>query len=306
MGGGIKRKPRKQTKGGHKSSVVGADLVKRFGLEGEPKAKDEELRNFLDMIKKETSRPDFDRDEFIRANNFNEELVRIIDGMIDLNKDEEHSTIMSIGHAISEGRLDEAKRLIDEVERRYGYKSVLERYEILDYEGKFEDVLALCDESLASKPDMFMVERKAEVLREMGRIQEQLDLLDQWEAHFRDDSQFLASRGRALVAAGRLDEAEKTTLRAIDMEHDLPIIQYITLGELQLARGDPEGAIKLFNRTLDIDENETEARIGKANALASMGKHEQAILVCEQILRRAPIRGRLKRVRDRIRAAAQV
>lgn len=302
MGGGIKRKPEKHAKDG----VDGADLVKRFGLEGEPNERGERLRNFLNMITKETSRPDFNRDEFIRANNFNEGLIELIDGMIEQNKDQRLSAIMSIGHAVSEGRLNDAKRLIDEVERRYDYNDVMNRYQILEYEGKFEEALALCDKVLASKPDMYIVEHKAEVLREMGRIQEQLNLFDQWDAHFHDDPKLLAGRGRALVATGRLDEAEKTILRALELDDDLPILQYIALGELQLARGDPKGAIKIFNRTLDIDENETDAHVGKANALAALGKHEQAILVCERFLRRAPIRGRLKRVRDRIQAAAQV
>lgn len=306
MGGANKRKPRKQAKDDYKGGSAGADLVKRFGLEGKPKETGEGLRTFLDMIKRETSRPDFDRDEFIRANNFNEELVKIIDGMITINKDEELSAKMSIGQAIHEGRLDEAKRLMDEAERRYGYDDVLNRYQILEYEGKFEEALVLCDKSLASEPRPYMVERKADMLREMGRMQEQLDLFDQWDAHFHDDPKFMAAHGRALVAAGRLDEAEKTTLRALELNDDLPIREFLALGELQLARGDPEGAIKLFNRVLDIDENEVDAHVGKADALAVMGKHGQAVLVCERFLRRAPVRGRLKRARDRIRAASQV
>lgn len=302
MGDGLKRKPRKQTKGGS----GGSDFVKRFGLDREPKERDDEVLAFYDAIKSETSRPDFDRDEFVRANNFSGEVVEIIDGIIAINNDEKLSSIMAIGEAISEGRLDEAKRLIYETERRYDHIDVINRYQILDYEGKFEEVLVLCDRGLASEPDTFVIELKAATLREMGRIREQLDLFDQWDAHFHDDPDFLAARARALVAAGRLDEAEKTALRSHELDDDLPIHVYIAMGELQLARGDPEGAIKLFNRVLDIDENEDDAYVGKANALAAMGKYEQAVLVCERFLSCAPIRGRLRRTRDRIRAAAQI
>ena len=297
MGGGIKRKPRKQTKEG------GLDSIKRSDFNHEPE--ENPLATFYNMIQSEASRPDFDRDKFIRANNFSKEVIELIDGIININKDEQLSGMMSIGQAMSEGNLEEAKRLIDEAERR-GYNHFTERYMILVYEGKFEEALELCSKNMASNPSRYVIECMADVLREMGRMQEQLDLFDQWDAQFHDDPKFLAARARALVAARQLDEAERATTRSLELDDDLPILQFITLGEIQLAHGNPEGALDLFNRTLDMDKNETDACIGKANALAAMGKYEQAILVCEQFLRRVPIRGQLKRTRDRIRAAAQV
>ena len=306
MGDTIKRKPRKQTKDVHTGDSDGADLVKRFGLKGEPKKHDEKMLIFLEALKDETSRPDFDRDKFIRTHNFSKEMIEIIDGMISINKDKKLSSMLSIGEAISDGNLDEAKRLIEEAEMLQGDTNYVTRYQILEYEGKFEEALALCNKSLASKPDLLMIAYKASVLREMGRMQEQLDLFEHWKTHFRDDPDFLAERGRALAAVGRLDEAEKVIIKALELDDEFPVYQFLAMGEIQLARGDHEGAIKLFNRVLDIDENEADAYVGKANALVAMGKHEQAILVCEQFLSRAPIRGRLKRTQDRIRATAQV
>ena len=72
-----------------------------------------------------------------------------------------------------------------------------------------------------------------------------------------------------------------------------------------MARGDHKGAVKLFNRALDMDESDDRGYIGKAEALAAMGRRKEALKVCDMRLDLSKASGQLKRVRDRILVLAE-
>lgn len=292
-----------------KDSSAGTDIVERFGLKGEPNIdKHKNMYEFVSRLQEEIKKPGFSRDKYksnLRALGVNEALIGLVDAIATLNEDPRHTCVLGITRAMNEKRIGDAKRLIDKAKQLYDYDAYRELGDILVYEGKLEEALDLYDKNLATKPRASTINSKAEVLRDMGRIPELLDLYDQWDAQFHDEPDFLAGKAHALVAAGRLDEAEKVALRSLKLDDDLPIYVYIVMGDLQLARGDPKGAIKLYNRALDIDENETEAYTGKANALAALGMYDEAISVCNRRLNITPTQGYLHRARDRIRAQAR-
>ena len=199
--------------------------------------------------------------------------------------------------AINEGRFEDARRLVDEAcGPRAG---AVFRLEIMIRAGRLGEALSLCDDQMAYEPNRHLIYAKAEVLRELGRMQDQLDLYDQWEDEFGGSPDFLADRAVALVAAGRLEEAEEAAVRALTLE-EYASFGYVALGDLLMARGDPAGAIKLFNRVIDMDENEPAGYIGKANALAALGERDRAVLVCNHLLDRVPSHRRLRETRDRI------
>ena len=284
----------------------GADLAGRFGLEGEPDYyKVEIMVEVADQIRRDAMRPDFDRDAYVksmRAQKIPEEVVGLVDEMIAINADKKICASIAVDHAIKEGRLDEAKRLIDEAERRYGCDESTSRYEILDYEEKFGEILAFCDKRIASdRTGTYWIDAKADALNQMGRTEEQLGLYENARKGLRGTPRWLAGRARALVAVGRLNEAEQIAVRLAESE-EWPATACVALGELLMARRDHNGAIKLFNRVLDMDKFDDRGFVGKAEALAALGRHKEAVEVCDILLNQAPIRGRLKRTRDRILA----
>ena len=280
------------------------DLAGRFGLRGEPDYyKVEVMVELVDRIRRDIMRPDFDRDAYVesmRAQGIPEEAVDLVDEAIAMNADKKMCASIAVMDAIKGGRLDEAKRLIEEAERRYGCDESASRYDVLDYEGKFEEILVLCDKRIASdRTDTYWINAKADALNQMGRAEEQLELYENARKSVRGTPGWLAGRARALVAVGRLNEAEQIAVRLAESE-ERPDTACVALGEILMARGDPKGAIKLFNRVLDMDKFDDRGFVGKANALAALGRHKEAVEVCDILLNDAPIRGRLKRTRDRI------
>ena len=273
-----------------------ASLAERYNLEGEPDlARFDDTRRRLDAFIASTNRLDpgvlapsphtADTDEHPLADEGDPGMARML------------ASVPLMWIAINEGRFEDAQRFVDEACGPHA--GAVFRLEIMIRAGRLAEALSLCDDQMASEPNKHLIYAKAEVLRELGRMQDQLDLYDQWEDEFGDSPDFLADRAVALVAAGRLEEAEEAAVRALTLE-EYASFGYVALGDLLMARGDPAGAIKLFNRVIDMDENEPAGYIGKANALAALGERDRAVLVCNHLLDRVPSHRRLRETRDRI------
>ena len=283
----------------------GAGPAGRLGLKGEPdRGMAKGLRDFMNRLREDTMRPDFDRDVYVRGmleQGAPKELVDLVDGMVSLSANKMSATFATM-KAMKEGNLKEAKRLIEEAERLHGYDASVARYHVLNYEGKLEKALALCESNIAgSKEDMLWIDAKADILSQMGRAEERLELYESAHKSVRGTPDWLAGRARALVAVGRLDEAEKIATGILE-SGEYPDTACVALGEALMARGDHRGAISLFNQVLDIDMNDDRGYIGKAEALAAMGRHREAVEVCDMRLNVSKASGQLKRVRDRVLA----
>ena len=281
----------------------GADLAGRFGLEGEPdRDKHKPLRDFVRRLNDYRMRPDFDRDAYVKSMlewGAPKELADLADGILNLDADEKVSMLTAITAACKEGNYNEAKRLVKEADM-LGHSTSIYRYDILEWEGRMGEALALCKNNIAGSKDvMGWIGNKADILNQMGRAEERLELYEGTRKRFRKHPDWQAGRARALVGVGRLNEAEKIAVKVAESE-EFPDVACIALGEVLMARGDHNGAIKLFNRVLDMDENHDGAYIGKAEALAALGRHKEAVEVCDMRLNEAKLSGHLKRVRDRI------
>jgi Flp pilus assembly protein TadD len=81
-----------------------------------------------------------------------------------------------------------------------------------------------------------------------------------------------------------------------------------TLARARLRAGDREGALDQFVRALELDPVSLEALIGKATALASLGRHDQVrelLRTIDLMLKgRPPLPADLKRELDATRASA--
>ena len=300
-----RRRRLKQQRKERSSRVRGnAGLADLHGLEGEPDlARSDDIRRRLDMLAAGTghlgpargdrapSPPDGDdAGDHPPADEGDFTVARML------------ASIPLVSDAINEGRFEDARRFVDEFWEPSHHMGVFFRLDIMIRAGRLEEALSLCDDQMASDPRDFLIYTKADVLRELGRMQAQLDLYDQWEDKFGGSPSFLAHRAVALVAAGRLEDAEKTAVRALALEERV-FPAYIALGDLLMARGDPAGAIKLFNRAIDVDENNPAGYIGKANALSALGERDQAVLTCNHLLDHVPSHRRLRETRDRIMAS---
>ena len=128
------------------------------------------------------------------------------------------------------------------------------RYRILDCEGRLGEAPALCDGRIASDgSDVSWINAKANILNQMGRTGDQVKLYVGAHRNLRKDSDWWAGRARALVAVGRLNEAEEIALKMAGEERR-PGVACVALGEVLMARGDRKGAINLFNKASDINE----------------------------------------------------
>ena len=165
-----------------------------------------------------------------------------------------------------------------------------------------EEALALCESNIAGGgDDMGWIGAKADILNQMGRAEERLELYEASQKRFGDRPDWQAGRARALVGVGRLDEAEQIAVKAAEGEK-CPGAAWIALGELLMARGDHRGASKLFEQVLDMDGEDDRGHIGKAEALAATGRYREAVEACDMRLNESKMSGQLKRVRDRILA----
>ena len=285
-----------------------ARLVKRFGMKGEPDmSKSENIRKLLDMIEEDVGKPGFDLDDYVRslrAMGYGKDVAMLVEGMINIKNEPPFTEMVRIQEAINESRFDDAQRLIDEAEQAGSTAGRMSRITVLIQTGRLEEALALCDGELASEPSTVVIHTKAEVLREMGRMQEQLDLYDQWDSKFGGDTDFMSERARALIAAGRLDDGERMAVRALN-SGGFALGAYLALGDLLMVRGDPAGAVQLYNQAIGTDENEPDGYMGKANALAALGEHERAVWTCNQMLGRVSSHRRLRETRDRIAAESR-
>ena len=194
---------------------------------------------------------------------------------------------------------EEALGKLERLEQVIGKRVNDIRCTILVHMKKLDEVIALCDEDLASMPDVLTINNKAEVLLEMGRLHEAVELYDKWSPRFRNDSSMLASRAIVLAMSGNVEKAERLALRALKLEK-ITISAYIALAIIVRRGGDPTGAIKILNKALSIDLNENDLYTHKADILAELGEYEKAITCCQQRLMRIPGHRKIREMLDRL------
>ena len=276
-------------------------LVRRFGIEGEPDLhRFDALDNLVDAVKKELDGRKIgegvDVERIAGTDEFRAGLVR---GMIEMRSDQRHVLLTETLSAINHGKYEEALSTLERLEQVIGRRVNDIRDTIFVHMKKLDEAIALCDEDLASRPDVSTINNKAEVLIEMGRLHEAAELYDKWSYRFRNDSNMLAGRAIVMAMIGNMKKAERLALRALKLEK-ITILAYIALAIIVRREGDPAGAIKILNKALDIDLNENDLYIHKADILAELGEYEKAITCCQQRLIKIPGHRKIREMLDRL------
>lgn len=264
-------------------------LVRRFGIEGEPDMhKYDKMEEFMNLVKQKTDDGTINDDPIIQTMiNQDKVLEDLAYSMGDIHRDPRFVVLEKVLFAINHGRNEDALSLIEKQKSETGFEDKFLKFEAFLNMNRFEDAIALCDDELNSQPDPIAVNHKAYTLIEMNRVNEAVELYEEWSDKFIGDPSILAGRAIALAITGNTRKSEKLATRALKLEK-ICIPAYIALSIIVRKDGDPAGAIKILNKALDLDMNENDLYIYKADILAEMGEYEKAMACCRQRLTKVP------------------
>lgn len=119
-----------------------------------------------------------------------------------------------------------------------------------------------------------VVLKLARVLRTIGQTQESLTYFRRYQALVPGDPQVLAHLGSALSELGRFSEAEPLLRQAVAAQDDA--VTHYNLGLLLAVTGRVDEAVVEYERALDRDARDINARINLAAALARKGQLDRA------------------------------
>jgi tetratricopeptide (TPR) repeat protein len=101
-----------------------------------------------------------------------------------------------------------------------------------------------------------------------------------------DNASYQAHLGKALMLALRLDEAEVSLRRAIELDPKYGR-SYEYLGLVLLGKKDIQGAIEQFRAGMEADPTLSSNYHNLAAALANVGRFDEAATVCGQAIQHA-------------------
>jgi Flp pilus assembly protein TadD len=90
-----------------------------------------------------------------------------------------------------------------------------------------------------------------------------------------------ANRGSSRLAEGRLEEAEKDSRRAVELDPDSSVA-WNNLGRIQFERGDLDGAIPFYEKAIDIEPAFPVALSNRAAVAARQGDLRLAVKLLDQ------------------------
>ena len=158
---------------------------------------------------------------------------------------------------------------------------------ILHEQGRWVEAEEQYRKSLAVKPESLEALTNLGTLAyDLGRISEALALYDQ-ASSVREDPALRNNRGNALRLLGRLEEAEREILRAIEIEPDYADA-HSNLGAVLIDMGRPRQAIPSFQTALDLDPELAAAASNLGNAYFALGDLDSALVAYERALELDP------------------
>lgn len=160
-----------------------------------------------------------------------------------------HPEIARARRALDEGRAAEARAVLDSID-----KAALQREDVV------ERALALASACLSSTP------------RDPGAA---LAAVDEGLAAAAIEPRLNALRARALLEAGRLEDADRAANRAVALGPDVVEAHFIR-GVIRERRLALEKAHRSFTRTLTLDKTHVGARAHRASVARQLGRFEDA------------------------------
>jgi len=156
--------------------------------------------------------------------------------------------------------------------------------------GRHEEALELLDEALALRPDFFAaLINRGNTLLTLERYAEALATFDDALALQPDDAGALTHRGIALLEMDRVDEALASHGRALELQPDHAAARVNRGNALRRkadtlhAAGRHEEALPLYEEAL-VARADLATALGLGNALQALGRFEGALAACERAL----------------------
>lgn len=192
---------------------------------------------------------------------------------------------------ISEERL---QRKIEDLERRVrsqpGDAELLQALvRAYSEAGRFHKAADAMERRLESgeAADWTLVESYCEAARQGGRPERGLELLERLRSQYEDRSAFWTLHGRMLEDMGRLEDAQREHIRAIQIDPEDAGAVYRHGATLMKLHRDGE-AVSCFERCLVLDPRMTRARINIGVLLDQMGQPDRAIEAFRQAIETEP------------------
>jgi YaiO family outer membrane protein len=191
------------------------------------------------------------------------------------------------------GRLDEAvaayTRLLEAHPEDLEVRK--ERARVLGWLHRHADALQDYDRILAVTPrDVEAALARARALVRLERVDEAERALRQAVADHPDVADAHATLGVVLLRRGQVEEASAAFARAHTLAPDDPV-PLVGLGRARAAAGDASGAaavrgeaLAAFDRRLASDPSDRDARVGRAQLLAGLGRDVEALAEYDRVL----------------------
>jgi len=125
---------------------------------------------------------------------------------------------------------------------------------------------------------------------EVGRLDRAEEMYREALALDPSDPRVLINLGAVLARAGRADEAERVLLTALDRDPRYAPFVWNNLALARLVAGDPEGALRFFERSIEAAPGDADVHANAANALLALGRHEEALARYDEALGRGTAR----------------
>ena len=160
--------------------------------------------------------------------------------------------------------------------------------EALRQMGRHEEAIQVLDQALAANPEyVFALTSKGEALRQLDRYEEAIQAFDQALALRPDYDWALGSKGEALRQLGRYEEALTFLNQAVSLDPGYAWAlgrQGETLHTLERY----EEALEAFDRALELSPEDAWVLPRKGEALRMLNRHEEALAVFDQALEASP------------------
>jgi tetratricopeptide (TPR) repeat protein len=165
-------------------------------------------------------------------------------------------------------------------------EDVAEKARLLYRLKKYPEALPLCVESLRQRPiGRAALRLHPEILLELGRPREALVAFDRYLEHGKPDFDFYPRRAKARADTGDLFGGVEDFSLALTIRRDARSLA--GRGWAQIVAGSPGPALRDFDEALRLAPTD-EMRVGRATALADLGKRELAVEQVEAVLKGQP------------------
>ncbi|MET4695702.1 tetratricopeptide repeat protein [Endozoicomonas lisbonensis] len=204
---------------------------------------------------------------------------------------------------LSQGRLKDARKHLDEARNRYPIHAVqlyMLETEILTGAGEYNEALGLFDAAVLRHPE------NINLLYARAMVQEKLGKLEGLEKDLRAIIKLQPDNAAALNALGytladrtdRYEEARTLIEKAYSIDSEDPAIMD-SMGWINYRLGNLEGALKYLKQAYDkFPDHEVAAHLGEV--LWMMGRKDEAIALWEEALEKKPESEILRTTRERL------